>query len=718
MRITHLKIILLAIITVVCTAVFVSCDRDVEQETFRLTYMAGYGGQISGLSEQEVEKSMDGEAVTAIANEGFKFVKWSDGITTAHRQDKNVYQDIEVQAEFSEAFSLKYTASAGGNVQGNTNQTVCKEGNGTTVTAVPNRGYVFMGWSDGVQTASRQDKKVIANLDVQAIFKVFTYSLNYVASEGGYIVGEASQEIEPGHDGAPVKAVAYEGYEFANWWDSNKNPERQDLNIKDNISMTAYFAHINVTFRYFPDHGGTIVGNTTQKLYANEYGEEVTAVPDEGYLFVGWTDGVTTQKRTDKSLESISVRALFAEAIEVRYIADVGGIIVGKAEQTIPKGRNTEKVTAVPCDGYVFVDWSDLLRTEERYETEVSKSKTLIAYFEPIEKKFSFEYNGATSGTAVSCVTVLRDTPKASAFPIPEKEGFVFGGWYADENFTIKVVNENGILMYGYQTVALESEKLYARWIVPSDEVIYKILVVVVDEIDAILKSEDQSLVDVKYKLTSIERKIFSQYANRISQYLNEWFKGEVVFEIDTYYTLDPIQSNDFTVASYGSMGGVEYFIRGDKVNELKEIYNPYGSMLCVFNMGDYDNLLHHAQGITGWHVASIHAEGLFRSLIYNDVPLYDILTQVGSAGRNWDDFIDTGIHEFIHSIEQYYPSVGFYNLHTAIRDVGNSQLQYGMLEVYRLFLLNELDLDGTLRGIPKSFWTEGGTYNKDGTLK
>ena len=43
-------------------------------------------------------------------------------------------------------------------------------GSGSQVTAVPNTGYHFVQWSDGVTTAARTDTNVMANINVTASF--------------------------------------------------------------------------------------------------------------------------------------------------------------------------------------------------------------------------------------------------------------------------------------------------------------------------------------------------------------------------------------------------------------------------------------------------------------------------------------------------------------------------------------------------------------------
>ena len=65
---------------------------------------------------------------------------------------------------------LVYEAGEGGTISGSVVQTIINGKDGTTVTAVPNSGYLFVSWSDGVLTASRTDIKIYENLRVKASF--------------------------------------------------------------------------------------------------------------------------------------------------------------------------------------------------------------------------------------------------------------------------------------------------------------------------------------------------------------------------------------------------------------------------------------------------------------------------------------------------------------------------------------------------------------------
>jgi hypothetical protein len=67
-------------------------------------------------------------------------------------------------------YTLTYTAGSHGSISGTTPQTVNSGASGTTVTAIPSTGYVFLNWSDGILTASRKDTNVTANKSVTASF--------------------------------------------------------------------------------------------------------------------------------------------------------------------------------------------------------------------------------------------------------------------------------------------------------------------------------------------------------------------------------------------------------------------------------------------------------------------------------------------------------------------------------------------------------------------
>jgi hypothetical protein len=66
--------------------------------------------------------------------------------------------------------TLTYNAGVNGSISGTTPQYVNYGGNGTQVTAVPNTGYSFVQWSDGVLTADALTPMSPTNKTVTAQF--------------------------------------------------------------------------------------------------------------------------------------------------------------------------------------------------------------------------------------------------------------------------------------------------------------------------------------------------------------------------------------------------------------------------------------------------------------------------------------------------------------------------------------------------------------------
>lgn len=71
-------------------------------EYVNVHYMANDGGTIQGETEQRILVGGKTKAVLAVADEGFMFVQWSDGVKDASRYDEEVKEELFVFPEFIE----------------------------------------------------------------------------------------------------------------------------------------------------------------------------------------------------------------------------------------------------------------------------------------------------------------------------------------------------------------------------------------------------------------------------------------------------------------------------------------------------------------------------------------------------------------------------------------------------------------------------------------
>ena len=275
------SILLVAAIITFIACLWVNVDRNKTIEnSHTVRYIAAEGGYIDGKTEQLVEDGGSSDVVIARPNSGYEFAGWSDGVSAAGRREVRVHNDITVTAYFTPEnstadpdspdnpdnpdnpdvpdadgpFVLRYTASEGGHIlmegvppASSVSQKVAAGESGTAVTAVPDGGYGFVRWSDGVTTATRTDDNVMSDITVTAEFRRIELTLTYAAGTGGSIIGETSQTVQYGESGTAVTAVPDEGYEFVRWSDGVTTATRTDDNVTSDITVTAEFRLVENT---------------------------------------------------------------------------------------------------------------------------------------------------------------------------------------------------------------------------------------------------------------------------------------------------------------------------------------------------------------------------------------------------------------------------------------------------------------------------------------
>jgi len=149
--------------------------------TYTLAYTAGANGTLTGDTSQTVNHGGKGTAVTAVADNGFEFVNWSDNKTTNPRIDSNVTAHISVTANFD---SLKYTLTwdaPDGDILFNPDLDSYLPGTKVILTAIPDEGYHFVEWSDSLTGSGNpdslimdSDKEVTANFELSAFVEEIT----------------------------------------------------------------------------------------------------------------------------------------------------------------------------------------------------------------------------------------------------------------------------------------------------------------------------------------------------------------------------------------------------------------------------------------------------------------------------------------------------------------------------------------------------------------
>lgn len=337
-----------------------------------------------------------------------------------------------------------YVAGEGGYIDGKTTQQkTVNEGSSfatSLVTAIPNDGYKFVSWDDGKAEASRSDL-LTESKAYKAIFEKYdTAIITYQATEGGIILGNSIQQIELGGTTETVKASAKPGYRFVGWSDGLANEIRSDLADTDKIVTANFELILYGTIYYESGKGGKIEGNKTQIV---EYGlstEEVCAVADTGYRFMGWSDGVMEPTRSDLVDGDKSVFATFSDGVNVTYQATEGGSLSGEISQRVLWDKLSSEVVAVPNDGYKFVKWSDGVKTASRQDGAIADLDVTAIFKRYYVVDFASynEKRGTVEGAIHQEIIEGMDGDFVSAIPA---EGYQFVCWSNGETNTSMFVN-------------------------------------------------------------------------------------------------------------------------------------------------------------------------------------------------------------------------------------------------------------------------------------
>lgn len=380
------KLILILVLSVaLCLVISCGDDKKDGQVSIKVDYVATEGGYILGESTQSKE-TREGNIVAfspveAVANEGYIFVGWDDGTTKPERKDVlNESKTFVAQFEKLNYINIKYSAKEGGMIEGVSEQKLLLGEKTTQVKAIPNEEYKFIGWSDGVTTDTRDD---VANADMEivALFeKLQLVTITYKCENGGRLVGTSVQRVPVGEYGREVSLIISSGYHFKGWDDGVKTEKRQDIATVD-VTYTAKFSSgANVV--YEATEGGKVLGKLIQRVNYGSVSSKVTAIPDEGYGFAGWSDGNMDAERSDAPEDDITYTAIFKKLYTVTFVSaqENKGFIKGKVTQSVCEGFKFEKVQAMPQYGCQFVCWDNGSK-ESVLQLEVYEDMTFVAYF-------------------------------------------------------------------------------------------------------------------------------------------------------------------------------------------------------------------------------------------------------------------------------------------------------------------------------------------------
>ena len=220
-----------------------------------------------------------------------------------------------------------------------------------------------------------------------------------------------------------LTATAYQGYEFANWQDGNTSNPRT-ITVTGNMTYIANFQALTppdytITAVSANNAMGTVTGGGT---YPAGTTVQLTATAYQGYEFVNWQDGNTSNPRTITVTGNATYIANFQALTPPDYTItaisanDAMGTVTGGG--TYPAGTSVQLV-ANPAANHHFVSWNDGNTSNPRTIT-VTGNATYIATFAidqyQIDVLSSNESMGTASGSGTydyGSVIQIRANPYA-----------------------------------------------------------------------------------------------------------------------------------------------------------------------------------------------------------------------------------------------------------------------------------------------------------------
>ena len=181
----------------------------------------------------------------------FKVSSADDAGNTAQSPEGSFVTDsVEVE------YSLAVASSGQGTVQINPNKPTYQSGEVVTLTAIPDSGYQFTGWSgDASGTANPIQITMDSNKSVTTFFELVepgTYTLETLTSGGGSIDRNPDKPVYQSGETVILSAIADVGYQFTGWsGDTGGDGNPLQLVMNDNKAITANFELIDLSDPYY-----------------------------------------------------------------------------------------------------------------------------------------------------------------------------------------------------------------------------------------------------------------------------------------------------------------------------------------------------------------------------------------------------------------------------------------------------------------------------------
>jgi uncharacterized repeat protein (TIGR02543 family)/uncharacterized repeat protein (TIGR01451 family) len=369
-----------------------------QNEYALVTFTAGSGSIVKD-PDQATYHYGDTVLLTAVPAAGWGFREWSGDVGGSDNPlSLFIDGDKTVIAIFDSNEYLLSVNLAGGGSGSVTSDPVgiscpgdCSEpytyGTVVTLTATPDTGSTFTGWSGGGCSGTGTCVVTVdAGKTVVATFAPIEYILTINKVGDGTVSKLPDQVTYHYGDVVELTAQAAPCWNFSGWSGdlvSSENPA--SLTITGDMTVVANFAEVRYLLTVNVIGSGEVLRDPDQLTYGCDQVVELTAVGDPGWRFSGWS-GDLGGSSNPASLTMDGDKTVTATFTPIEYTLVINK--VGSGEVTKNPNKTTYhygdvvELTAVPAPGWDFSDWSgDLNSSENPASLTITGDMTVLATF-------------------------------------------------------------------------------------------------------------------------------------------------------------------------------------------------------------------------------------------------------------------------------------------------------------------------------------------------
>ncbi|GCF92731.1 hypothetical protein NRIC_06220 [Enterococcus florum] len=333
--------------------------------------------------------------------------------------------------------------------------------------------HQFTGWTLEGEAFDFDQTKITAPIQLVATWRLNQYSIGFNKNGGTGTMQD--QELKYDEE-KPLSANAFSktGYTFTGWnSQADGHGEKsytdqqtvKNLSATDGETITLYAQWQANSYQIHFDSNG---GEGTQAPQGMTYDQDAKLTEHiftkKGYKFSGWNtqkdgkgqayaDKETVKNLTDENNGQVTLFAQWTAETYTITFDSKGGEAVPNKEYTVE--TETFLLPEANRKGYTFLGWYDDETKVESIEKGTTGNKQLVAKWEAIEYKVTFDSAGGSEVPAQS-YTVEKGI---DAFTTPTRTGYAFQGWYDGET-KVESIKKGSIgnknLIAKWKTIAYE----------------------------------------------------------------------------------------------------------------------------------------------------------------------------------------------------------------------------------------------------------------------